>query len=286
MGRISALFKADGAETAGRYSISEWWLEPHHAGPVAHSHAGGRRLLRHRRHDELSARRRMDARGRGFVRPRAGRRDPRLREPRKRASRRAEVSRFPAGSKKTCRGIAQWFAENPPGKGRQLPDGPHTALSRPTAAETKGRYSTSEWPLEPYTKGPEHIARRRRVSFVRRHDELSLKATNSSTRPRARPAHGRVTHAFKPRKRVSRRCHPPSRAGRNLRASLSRSPRIPVSPLSAPLRSAVKRVDMPGKPMALRRAASGQLAMSLRPRTLQPPPPQWTRDTHFQPLHA
>lgn len=38
MGRISAVFKADGQETAGRYSISEWWLEPHTQGPGAHSH--------------------------------------------------------------------------------------------------------------------------------------------------------------------------------------------------------------------------------------------------------
>ena len=38
MGRISALFKADGVETGGRYSISEWWLEPHTQGPGAHSH--------------------------------------------------------------------------------------------------------------------------------------------------------------------------------------------------------------------------------------------------------
>lgn len=38
MGRISALFKADGEETAGRYSISEWWLEPHTQGPGAHRH--------------------------------------------------------------------------------------------------------------------------------------------------------------------------------------------------------------------------------------------------------
>ena len=38
MGRISAVFKADGDETAGRYSISEWWLEPHTTGPGAHSH--------------------------------------------------------------------------------------------------------------------------------------------------------------------------------------------------------------------------------------------------------
>lgn len=38
MGRISALFKADGDETNGGYSISEWWLEPHTQGPGAHSH--------------------------------------------------------------------------------------------------------------------------------------------------------------------------------------------------------------------------------------------------------
>src|SRR5215211_1015270 len=38
MGRIQAVFKADGAETAHRYSISEWWLEPSTTGPGAHSH--------------------------------------------------------------------------------------------------------------------------------------------------------------------------------------------------------------------------------------------------------
>jgi mannose-6-phosphate isomerase-like protein (cupin superfamily) len=38
MGRIAALFKADGAETAQAYSISEWWLEPHTQGPGPHSH--------------------------------------------------------------------------------------------------------------------------------------------------------------------------------------------------------------------------------------------------------
>ena len=39
MGRIAALFKADGGETRGAYSISEWWLDPHTEGPGAHSHA-------------------------------------------------------------------------------------------------------------------------------------------------------------------------------------------------------------------------------------------------------
>jgi quercetin dioxygenase-like cupin family protein len=38
MGRIRAVFKADGAEAAGGYSISEWWLEPHTPGPGPHSH--------------------------------------------------------------------------------------------------------------------------------------------------------------------------------------------------------------------------------------------------------
>ena len=38
MGRISALFKADGLETKEKYSISEWWLEPHTQGPGPHSH--------------------------------------------------------------------------------------------------------------------------------------------------------------------------------------------------------------------------------------------------------
>jgi mannose-6-phosphate isomerase-like protein (cupin superfamily) len=39
MGRISAVFKADEAETESRYSVSEWWLEPRTHGPGAHSHA-------------------------------------------------------------------------------------------------------------------------------------------------------------------------------------------------------------------------------------------------------
>lgn len=38
MGRISAIFKADEAETESRYSVSEWWLEPRTQGPGAHSH--------------------------------------------------------------------------------------------------------------------------------------------------------------------------------------------------------------------------------------------------------
>ena len=38
MGPIHAVFKSDGDETSGAYSISEWWLEPHTTGPGAHHH--------------------------------------------------------------------------------------------------------------------------------------------------------------------------------------------------------------------------------------------------------
>lgn len=38
MPTMRAVFKADGEETANRYSISEWWLQPGSDGPGAHSH--------------------------------------------------------------------------------------------------------------------------------------------------------------------------------------------------------------------------------------------------------
>src|ERR1700722_5650745 len=38
MGRMRAIFKADRDETAGRYSTSEWWLEPRTRGPGVHAH--------------------------------------------------------------------------------------------------------------------------------------------------------------------------------------------------------------------------------------------------------
>lgn len=38
MGRLSAVFKAGGAETAGAFCISEWWLEPHTKGTNGHAH--------------------------------------------------------------------------------------------------------------------------------------------------------------------------------------------------------------------------------------------------------
>ena len=39
MGRISAVIKADGAESGNAYSISEWRMEPNTKGPGAHHHS-------------------------------------------------------------------------------------------------------------------------------------------------------------------------------------------------------------------------------------------------------
>ena len=37
-GPMTAIFKADENETSCKYSVSEWWLEPHSDGPGAHLH--------------------------------------------------------------------------------------------------------------------------------------------------------------------------------------------------------------------------------------------------------
>jgi len=36
MGRINSIFKADNEETAGTYSVSEWWMDANTKGPGAH----------------------------------------------------------------------------------------------------------------------------------------------------------------------------------------------------------------------------------------------------------
>ena len=38
MGRMTAIFKADQAETQSVMSVSEWWLEPNTEGPHTHQH--------------------------------------------------------------------------------------------------------------------------------------------------------------------------------------------------------------------------------------------------------
>jgi mannose-6-phosphate isomerase-like protein (cupin superfamily) len=42
---MQALFKADGEETGDRYSVSEWWVEPHRVGVGLHSHEANEELF-------------------------------------------------------------------------------------------------------------------------------------------------------------------------------------------------------------------------------------------------
>jgi mannose-6-phosphate isomerase-like protein (cupin superfamily) len=113
MGRIRAVFKADGDETEERYSISEWWLEPHTQGPGAHSHAEddifyvieGTMSI-------LIGDRWIDARERSFVLVPGGV----LHDFENRSSRRAGVLNIsvPGDFEKKMPAIVMWFAEHPP----------------------------------------------------------------------------------------------------------------------------------------------------------------------------
>lgn len=44
-GAVQAVFKADGAESGSRYSVSEWWVEPGHMGAHPHRHEGNEELF-------------------------------------------------------------------------------------------------------------------------------------------------------------------------------------------------------------------------------------------------
>lgn len=115
MGRIAALFKADGAETAGRYSISEWWLEPHTQGPGPHSHAEDdvfyviegtmSFLVSGEWHDATKG---------SFVLVPGGM----THDFENRGEQRAGLLNFslPGNFEEAMPGIAQWFAEHPPGR--------------------------------------------------------------------------------------------------------------------------------------------------------------------------
>jgi mannose-6-phosphate isomerase-like protein (cupin superfamily) len=113
MGRISAVFKADGDETQGGYSIAEWWLEPHTQGPGAHSHEeddifnvieGTMSLLVG---DSW-----IDAPKGSFVLAPGGM----THDFQNRSSSRAGVLNFsiPGDDEKSMPEIEKWFAENPP----------------------------------------------------------------------------------------------------------------------------------------------------------------------------
>jgi mannose-6-phosphate isomerase-like protein (cupin superfamily) len=113
MGRISAVFKADGGETNGRYSISEWWLEPHTQGPGAHSHEEDDIFyVIEGTMSVLLGDRWIDAQKGSFILVPGGM----LHDFENRSAGRAAVLNFsiPGDFENGMPGIAQWFAEHPP----------------------------------------------------------------------------------------------------------------------------------------------------------------------------
>jgi mannose-6-phosphate isomerase-like protein (cupin superfamily) len=117
MDRISAVFKADGAETGGAYSISEWWLDPYTKGPGPHSHpdddvfyvlAGTMSVLVGTEWVDASA-------GSFVLVPGEVTHDFE-----NRGSERAGMLNVsaPGDFEERMPGIAQWFAEHPPGDTR------------------------------------------------------------------------------------------------------------------------------------------------------------------------
>jgi mannose-6-phosphate isomerase-like protein (cupin superfamily) len=114
MGRIRSVFKADGSETASRYAISEWWLEPNTKGPGAHSHDDddvfyvieGTMSI-------LVGEEWLDAPKGSFVLAPGGL----THDFENRTGQRAGVLNIsvPGGFEQHMPSIAQWFAEHPPG---------------------------------------------------------------------------------------------------------------------------------------------------------------------------
>ena len=119
MGRISARFKADGDETAGRYSISEWWLEPNTQGPGAHSHEEEDCIFYviEGTMSILIGERWIDAAQGSFVLVPGGVQH----DFENRSTRRAGILNFsiPGDFEKGMPAIAKWFAENPPKDARR-----------------------------------------------------------------------------------------------------------------------------------------------------------------------
>lgn len=113
MGRISAVFKADGDETQRGYSISEWWLEPHTQGPGAHSHEEDDIFyVIEGTMSVLVGDRWIDAPKGSFVLAPGGV----THDFENRSSSRAGVLNFsiPGDFEKNMPAIAEWFVENPP----------------------------------------------------------------------------------------------------------------------------------------------------------------------------
>lgn len=114
MGRIGAVFKADGDETAQAYSISEWWLDAHTQGPGAHAHPEDDvfYVLEGTMHI-LVGQEWIEATPGSFVLVPGGT----THDFENRGDVRAGALNFSSGVfEPDMAGIAQWFAEHPPGE--------------------------------------------------------------------------------------------------------------------------------------------------------------------------
>lgn len=115
MGRISSVFKADGEETGKRYSVSEWWLEPHTKGPGAHTHDEDDLFyVIEGTMSVLIDGRWVDAQKGSFILAPGGIQH----DFENRSSARAGVLNFsiPGDFETSMPEIVKWFLENPPGK--------------------------------------------------------------------------------------------------------------------------------------------------------------------------
>lgn len=114
MGRISAIFKADEAETQNAYSISEWWLEPETTGPGAHSHPEDDVFfVLEGTMSILVGERWIDAPRGSFILVPGGV----THDFENRSRQRAGVLNFSSGPfESDMAGIVEWFAHNPPGR--------------------------------------------------------------------------------------------------------------------------------------------------------------------------
>ncbi len=113
MGRISALFKADGDETQQGYTVSEWWLEPKSTGPGAHTHEKDDTFyVIEGTMSFLMGDRWIDAPKGSFILVPGGM----THDFENRSSSRAGVLNFsvPGGFEQEMPSIAAWFAEHPP----------------------------------------------------------------------------------------------------------------------------------------------------------------------------
>lgn len=116
LGTMTAIFKADEEETNEKYSISEWWLEPHSDGPGAHFHEDNDEVfyVLEGSPSLLIGDRWIVAEKGTFLRIPA----KTLHDFANRTDHKAGLLNFfiPGGFERNMPSIVQWFEENPPGK--------------------------------------------------------------------------------------------------------------------------------------------------------------------------